>query len=103
MPSVLQSLLENGKTPLSHSFLCFRMAHEWPKIVGEKIAGVSRPVSIDHGRVIIWVKSSVWAQELKYIEGDLIQKMNDWKGDSWVRGVAFNLERSAAADRGLTE
>lgn len=68
------------------------MAHEWTRIVGEKIGAASRPVSIDRGRVVIWVKSSVWAQELKFIEPQLIQKMNEWKGATWVKTLGFTQD-----------
>jgi predicted nucleic acid-binding Zn ribbon protein len=72
------------------------MAHEWPKVVGEKISAVSRPVSIDRGRLLIWVKSSTWAHELTYIQADLVQKINDWKGGSWVHTIVFTQDRNAA-------
>ncbi len=90
---VLQSLLGSGKSPLSDNFLRWKVWRFWPQIVGPTLAGHCEPVGYERGRLLIWVKSSARMQEIRFFEGDLKTKVNEYVGKTWVRGVKFTLDR----------
>lgn len=91
--NVLQSLLANGKSPLSDGFLRWKIWRFWPKIVGDTLAGHCEPVGYDRGCLILWVKSSARMQEIRFFEKTLREKVNDHVGRDWVRKIRFTLDR----------
>lgn len=90
---VLQTLLANGKSPLSDQFLRWKIWRFWPKIVGKTLAGVCEPIGYERGRLQIWVKSSARMQEIRFFEKSLRDKVNEHVGREWVRSVRFTLDR----------
>lgn len=97
MSSVLQSLLANGKSPLSDQFLKFKLVKSWKKIVGSTAAEASLPVSLRFSRLIIWVKSSTRLQEMRFMEEDLKRRVNEFLGSDQVQDIRFTLERRRAS------
>src|SRR3979411_304399 len=49
---VLQTLLANGKSPLSDQFLRWKIWRFWPQIVGETLGAVCEPVGFERGRLL---------------------------------------------------
>lgn len=96
LSSVLQSLLANGKSPLSDQFLKFKLVKSWKKIVGPTAAESSLPVTLRFGRLIVWVKSSTRLQEMRFIEEDLKRQINHFLGSEMVKEIKFTLERRRA-------
>lgn len=47
----------------------------WDKIVGEKLAEVSKPEYISRSALIVRVMHPVWAQELTFMKAHLLQKL----------------------------
>jgi len=90
---VLQTVLANGKSPLSDQFLRWKIWRFWPQIVGETMAKYSEPVGYDKRRLYIWVKSSSRMQEIRFFEHTLKKKVNDHVGREWVRSIRFTLDR----------
>jgi predicted nucleic acid-binding Zn ribbon protein len=90
---VLQTLLANGKSPLSDQFLRWKIWRFWPQIVGETLGRVCEPVGFDRGRLFIWVKSSPRMQEIRFFEDQLKTKVNEHVGRSWCRDIRFTLDR----------
>lgn len=91
--NVLQSLLGNGKSPLSDGFLRWKIWRFWPQIVGETFGKICEPVGYDRGKLIIWVKSSARMQEIRFFEKTLKQKVNEHVGREWVKYIRFTLDR----------
>lgn len=49
----------------------------WPKIVGERVAKHCWPVAMfDDGTLIIAAESNVWLQSLRYLERQILEKVN---------------------------
>jgi predicted nucleic acid-binding Zn ribbon protein len=92
---VLQSLLQNSKSPLSDQFLRWRLWKAWPTVVGEKLAARSQPVGYSRGTLYVWVESSSWLQELTYFHRQIRDKSNAFAGKSWIRSVRFTLDKKS--------
>lgn len=94
---VLQTLLGNGKSPLSDGFLRWKIWRFWSQIVGPTLGGHCEPVGYNRGYLIVWVKSSARMQEIRFFEKTLRAKVNEHVGREWVRGVKFTLDRHGVA------
>lgn len=92
MSSVLQSLFANGKSPLSDQFVKFKLIKAWDKIGGDMVASSSLPVTLRFGRLVIWVKSSTRLQEMRFMEAELLGKINKFLGSEMIKELRFTLE-----------
>jgi hypothetical protein len=90
---VLQTLLANGKSPLSDQFLRWKIWRFWDQIVGATLGSVCEPVGFERGRLYIWVKSSARMQEIRFFEDTLKSKVNEHVGRAWVKSIRFTLDR----------
>lgn len=63
----------------------------WPDIVGEKLARVSRAVSLNDGRLMVEVTAPAWKQELLFVKKRLIQEINSRMGASLVGDMVINV------------
>ncbi len=97
LSSVLQTILANGKSPLSDQFLKFKLVKSWKKIVGPTAAESSLPVSLKFQRLVIWVKSSTRLQEMRFMEEELKNRINQFLGKDQVQEIRFTLERRRAS------
>jgi hypothetical protein len=66
----------------------------WPKLVGPTVAKIAFPAQFRSGTLFIDVVDSVWMQELKFQEGELIGRLNDALGEPLVRRLFFQLART---------
>jgi predicted nucleic acid-binding Zn ribbon protein len=90
---VLQTLLANGKSPLSDQFLRWKIWRFWNEIVGETLSKVCEPVGFDRGRLYVWVKSSARMQEMRFCEDVLKDKINKHVGRPFAHHIRFTLDR----------
>jgi len=90
---VLQTVLGNGKSPLSDQFLRWKLWRFWPQVVGETLGKICEPVGFDRGRLYIWVRSSARMQEMRFFEDNIKLKVNEYVGRQWVRNIRFTLDR----------
>lgn len=65
----------------------------WPKLVGPIVAKIACPAQFRSGTLFIDVTDSVWMQELKFREGELIGRLNKALGEALVRRLFFQLAR----------
>jgi hypothetical protein len=65
----------------------------WPKIVGPIVAKIAYAAQFRNGTLFIDVTDSVWVQELKFQEGELIGRLNGTLGEALVRRLFFQLAR----------
>lgn len=56
----------------------------WEDIVGAAIASVSEPLSLDHGVLVVAVPDGGWASQLRWMEADLVAKVNERVGPGTV-------------------
>lgn len=90
---VLQSLFENGKSPLSEQFLRWKLWAKWPEVVGETIAKNAEPVAFKNGVLFLWVKSSVWMQQMVFLREQIKTAINQKMDQKFVHTIRFTLDR----------
>ena len=92
---VLQSLLENGKSPLSTQFLRWKLWAKWAEFVGPTIAQNSEPVGYDRGVLWVWVKNSTWMQQFVFMREPIRETVNKKLGQNFVKDVRLTLDKKA--------
>ncbi len=95
---VLQSLFQNSKSNLGEGFTRWKLWHDWQGIVGQTIAKHSTPVGYKRGVLYVWVDSSARMQEMSFLAGEIISKVNQYLDKKWVRRVQFSLDRKNVPD-----
>lgn len=90
---VLQSIFENGKSPLSEQFIRWKLWKKWPDFVGSSISAVSEPVSYRRGTLYIWVKNSSWMQQMVFMLEPMKDKINSMVGFSYVKSIHLTMDR----------
>lgn len=90
--NVLQTVLGNGRSPLSEQFTRWKLWRCWPEVVGEQISKNTQPVGYYKGRLYIWVRSSTQMQELRFIVGDIKDQINKYLGKEYVKFIQFTLD-----------
>ena len=93
---VLQGLLQNSKSHLSDGFTRWRLEQQWTEIVGATIAEQTLPCAYEKGTLFIWVKHPAWAQQLRFFQDSIRDKVNAHVGREWARYIKFTLSRRAA-------
>lgn len=54
----------------------YRTLQDWPEIVGESIAAVTRPERISNGKLFIRVENDAWRNELIFYKKEILEKVN---------------------------
>lgn len=68
-----------------------RAVVDWPRVVGSKVAGHSRALRVDGGRLFVEVDSPVWAQELTLMKRTIVRQLNTRIGEQVIENVHFVL------------
>ncbi len=63
----------------------------WKSVVGEHTARYTQPVAIRNKVLTVWVSSSIWLQELRYREKEIIQKLNRMLERDAVEKIKFQM------------
>ena len=61
----------------------------WSQIVGERIASVARPVSLEQGDLVLKVRSAVWRQELHSQMSSIMSGIREKLPDVRVENIIF--------------
>ena len=89
---VLQSLLEKGNTPLAQDFKRYRLKLEWVKVTGKTIGENTSPVGFQKGTLWVYVKSAAWMTQLFPVKKALINKVNSFMGEKWIKDLRFTQD-----------
>lgn len=54
-----------------------RLAAVWPDVVGPEVARNARPRTLRAGRLVVATSSSVWAQTLQHMAGEILPRLNE--------------------------
>ncbi len=90
---VLQSLFENGKSPLSEQFLRWKLWAQWEEYVGPTVAKNAEPVGYQRGVLYLWVRNSAWMQQMIFMKDPIQDTINKKMGKNFVRMIRFTLDR----------
>jgi predicted nucleic acid-binding Zn ribbon protein len=81
--AVLGRVLE--RTAWGHRVLEGRVLLLWKDAVGEAVAAHTRPLRVRDGTLVVSADDSVWKQEIGFLRGDILQKLNLQMGEPIVR------------------
>lgn len=73
-----------------------RLRRQWPDIVGEPIATHTRPDQIRFKKLYVFVRNSVWLQQLTFLKPVLLQKVNETAGQALVTEIVLRIGDCAA-------
>lgn len=90
---VLQSLFENGKSPLSEQFMRWKLWAKWEEVVGPTIAKNAEPVGFQRGTLYVWVRNSTWMQQMIFMKDPIRETINKKFENNFVRFIKFTLDR----------
>ena len=74
------------------------LIYYWQEIVGPSIAGHVRPVRMDFRTLFLAADAPVWANELRYMERELIDKINAFVCEELVNEIRFCPPREKISD-----
>lgn len=63
---------------------------QWNKIVGEKIASVTKPISINKGVLRVSVINPSWRNDLSYAKREILSELNVAIGQTVVKDIKFS-------------
>ncbi|MBM3701150.1 MAG: DUF721 domain-containing protein [Actinobacteria bacterium] len=69
----------------------FSIFNHWEEIAGKEIAAKTKPQKIFKGILYISVSSSTWANELSMMSRQLINKINDFAGEPFIKELRFKI------------
>jgi hypothetical protein len=61
----------------------------WPEVVGQTVAARATPLRIIKGTLTVAVSSGPWKQELTFLKGMMIEKLNERLGGEVVREIVL--------------
>jgi predicted nucleic acid-binding Zn ribbon protein len=76
-PRPIATALERALPAARPAGLLALVQSAWPQVAGAALAQSAEPVSERDGVVTVACESSVWAQELELLGGDLTGRLND--------------------------
>ena len=85
--SILDSVLDS--TGLRRRTAERTVLEDWPDIVGDKIAGQSRPIDIRDGILVLEADHAAWRQELTLLIPEIIRKLNRKYGEGTVKEIKW--------------
>lgn len=100
---VLQSLFENGKSPLSEQFMRWKLWARWEEVVGPTIAQNAEPVGFQRGTLFVWVRSSAWMQQMVFMREHIKNTINQKFENNFVKYIKFTLDRREVPNLDQTE
>ena len=74
----------------------------WKEIVGESVALQAQPRSIRNRILFIDVSHSTWMQQLQFFKPTLIEKVNTFIGEPYIKDIRFKLGKISPASSPLS-
>lgn len=70
----------------------YQIITDWKEIIGEELANNAQPIKIENSILWLRVKSSVWANELNWRKGEIMEKINLSTPKPLVTNIKFKVE-----------
>lgn len=68
---------------------------QWGTIVGKAIAKQALPLRWSKNTLVVGVKDSCWLQELKMMEGEILEKIRQAKTELKIDGIRFTISENS--------
>lgn len=92
---VLQSLFEDGKSPLSEHFLRWKLWSQWKELMGEGIAENSEPVGYHQKKLYVFVKNSSVMHHMYFLKKNMIQKIAKDFHPKFIKEIIFTMDKKS--------
>ena len=89
LKDVIANILSDGALPFN--FDDAEIWKVWDEVVGPAIAKNARPLWIKNGKLKVTVSDPIWLQELKFVEKDIREKLNDKLGRKAIDTIEFRV------------
>ena len=86
---ILQKALRASKIDVDLNL--HRLWKRWADLVGPTISQNARPAAIKGKLLLVHVSSAPWMQELHYLKGELMEKLNSALGKNSVKEIRFKV------------
>jgi predicted nucleic acid-binding Zn ribbon protein len=92
-PQSIHSILEKTLKDLEIdvSLKGYSIWGAWKEIVGNSVARQTQPRAIRNRILFIDVSHSTWIQQLQFLKPKLLEKLNDFLGESPIQDIRFKL------------
>lgn len=91
MAKAIRSVVEQviKELQLGRTLLQYKVLEEWGTLVGDRIAQVTTAERVVDGKLIVKVKSSVWRNELMFMKGEIITRINGRFNEEIITDIIF--------------
>lgn len=89
--NLLGTVLEKAVGKKPHRPESVAAVAAWPEIAGQRLAAVSRAVSLTDGKLIVEVTAPAWKQELLLVKRKLLKELNERMGASLAGDMVINV------------
>jgi len=89
LKDIIENLLNHGGLPFDPSD--GDIWKVWDEVVGPGISSNAGPSWIRNGRLRVTVSDPIWLQELKFVQNDIKEKLNDKLGRVAVKNIEFRV------------
>jgi predicted nucleic acid-binding Zn ribbon protein len=72
----------------------------WEELVGPEVARHAKPYRLRAGVLVIEVDQPAWATQLRFLSGELLEKVGDVTGPGGIREVQIRVSAGSAGHRG---
>ena len=86
---VIREILNKNRMQTDMSLI--RVWDIWEKAVGTAIAMNTQPAAFKGDLLIVHANSSSWLQQLRFLKGDIILKVNQHLGQTKVKDIKFKI------------
>lgn len=87
----LERLIGNlGAPPVS---VLSRLKERWPDLVGDGLAGTTRPIGLVDGVLTVACTDGVWAAQVGWSEGQIRQRFDEIFGPGQLERVVTRVDR----------
>jgi predicted nucleic acid-binding Zn ribbon protein len=63
----------------------------WTKLVGERIASHTKPDTVSYRKLLVYVDSPAWMQQLTFLKEDIIKNINEASGRQIIKDIKFRI------------
>jgi predicted nucleic acid-binding Zn ribbon protein len=93
--NIIQTLRGDGE--LARGLMLGELGRKWPSVVGERLARESAPVALVDDVLMVAASSSAWAAQIRFLSGEVRDRVNRELGEGRVREVRVSLARDVPA------
>lgn len=89
LADVIPRFMSSMKKDMEKTYQYHLMTAHWGDIVGDVVASHVKPVRMDFRKLFLAVDAPVWSNELRYMERQIIDKINSFVCSELITSIAF--------------